>query len=116
MKLLVVTLIVLSVALCFAAPSRCSGTDLDEFLGKSLREIETVKPGMTRADLLKTFKPEGGFSAGTRLKGMFVYRDSAYIKVDVEFTSTAGNDNTPPDPGDVITSISRPYLSYPVYD
>src|SRR6266508_3672732 len=49
----------------------------------SLKRIQTVKAGMTQADLLAVFTTEGGLSTG--LKRKYVYRQCPYFKVDVEF-------------------------------
>lgn len=54
-----------------------------EWIAQSLREMETIKVGMTRADLLKVFTEEGGLS--TRTQRQYVYRECPYIKVAVEF-------------------------------
>ena len=54
-----------------------------EWIANSLKEMQKIKVGMTRADLLKVFTTEGGLSTG--LYRTYVYRECAYIKVDVEF-------------------------------
>ena len=43
-----------------------------EWIAQSLREMETIKVGMTRADLLRVFREEGGLS--TRTQRQYVYR------------------------------------------
>lgn len=68
----------------------------------------TIKPGMTRSDLLRVFTREGGLS--TRTHQTFVLKQCPTIKVDVEF-SISGNEAE-----DKITQISKPYLGYGVYD
>jgi hypothetical protein len=67
--------------------------------------METIKPGMTRADLFKVFAGEGGIYSSTR--GHYVFRDCQFFKVDVVFTLT-----TPPveSPSDTIKTISTPYI------
>jgi len=42
-----------------------------------LQRMETIKPGMTRAELLKVFTTEGGLSTG--LQRTFMSRDYAHI-------------------------------------
>src|SRR6187401_2066751 len=54
-----------------------------EWIANTLKEIQKIKVGMTRADLLKVFTTEGGLSTG--LIRTYVYRECPYIKVDVEF-------------------------------
>src|SRR5438045_1857553 len=51
---------------------------------QSMKRMESIKPGMTRADLLKVFTPEGGLQTGTG----FAFRDCLYFHVVVEFEST----------------------------
>lgn len=69
------------------------------------KEMKTITVGMTRADLLKVFTPQGGFHAGNN--GTFLSRACPYFKVDVEFSgaSTQGERNA-----DVIAKISKPYV------
>ena len=86
-----------------------------EWIAQSLREMETIKVGMTRADLLKVFTEEGGLS--TRAQREYVYRECPYIKVAVEF-ERVGNAEAPfPENGkDKIVKISRPFLEWVVLD
>ena len=92
-----------------------------EWVAHSLREMQTVKVGMTRADLLKVFTAEGGLSTG--LGRTYAYRDCPYIKVDVEF-EPAGRPERDRDGRvtlreaneDVIKKISKPYLDWPILD
>ena len=86
-----------------------------EWIAKSLKEIETVKVGMTRADLLTVFKEEGGIS--TRTWRRYVYRDCPYIKVDVEFEPVGEPENqVNQSPRDKITKISKPFLEWSIVD
>jgi len=78
--------------------------------------MQTVKPGVTRADLLKVFTTEGGiFQRGSRT---FVSRDCPYFKVDVEFQpvgpSPYSDGRIPLFEGDqdIIVRISTPYLQF----
>ena len=86
-----------------------------EWIAQSLREMETVKVGMTRTDLLKVFGEEGGLS--TRTQRQYIYRECPYIKVAVEF-ERVGNAEAPfPENGeDKIVKISRPFLEWSVID
>jgi hypothetical protein len=82
----------------------------------SLKRMQSIKAGMTRADLLKLFTPDGGLQNGK----IFVFRDCQYFKVAVEWEQPervqagrtikeleAAIDGLP---GDVIKGISRPYI------
>lgn len=77
------------------------------WIAKSLREMETVKVGMTRGELLLVFTEEGGLS--TRTWRRYVYRDCQNIKVDVEFEPVGDPENKRiQSPLDKITKISKP--------
>lgn len=86
-----------------------------EWVAQSLREMQTIKVGMTRADLLKVFSEEGGLS--TRTQRQYVYRECPYIKVAVEF-ERVGNAEAPfpENEKDKIVKISRPFLEWLVID
>jgi hypothetical protein len=105
-----------------ASPEPCS-QDHDAWLKQVLEKMETVRPGMTRADLLKVFRTEGGISTG--LRRTFVGRDCPYIKVDVEFEAVAHPEleagpvfqpRWPEDSRDVIVKISKPYVQFAIGD
>lgn len=83
----------------------------EQWVLKSLEEMNRVKAGMTRADLLKVFAEEGGLS--TRTQRTYVYRGCRYFKVDVKF-EPVGNvgERLGQSPEDKIAEISRPYLDY----
>jgi hypothetical protein len=91
------------------------------WVAQVLIQIQTIKPGMTRTDLLKVFTTEGGLSTG--LRRTFVSRDCPYFKVDVEFEAV---DRPSRDAGgrvtlfegsrDIIVQISKPYLQFSIAD
>ena len=81
-----------------------------QWINATLRSIQTIKPGMTRADLLKVFTEEGGLS--TAASRTYVYQECPYIKVDVKFDAPTGHEL----PTDKIVEISRPYLAWSVMD
>lgn len=97
-------------------PPESSGTnEHTEWIAKSLKEIETVKVGLTRADLLGVFKEEGGIS--TRTWRRYVYRDCPYIKVGVEFEPVGEpENNVSQSPRDKIIKISKPFLEWSIID
>jgi len=87
------------------------------WVAEALKRIETIKPGMTREDLLRVFTTEGGLSTG--LHRTFVSRDCPYFKVDVTFEAvgrpsrdSGGRVTLQEDSRDVIVQISRPYLQF----
>lgn len=89
--------------------------DLEKLIAKSLGEIEKIKAGMTRADLLKVFSTQGGMSTG--IYRNYVYKNCPYIKVDVEFEPVGrpardaqGRVTLEEANEDLIKKISKPYL------
>ena len=89
-----------------------------EWIADTLKEIQKIKIGMTRADLLKVFTTEGGLSSP--FSRTYVYRECPYIKVDVEFEPVGRRDAegrvTHETNEDVIKKISRPYLEWGIID
>lgn len=79
-----------------------------QWVGSVLAWIDTIKPGMTRSDLLNVFTTEGGLS--TRTHRTYVLKQCGMIKVDVEF-SISGSEAE-----DKIRQISKPYLDYGITD
>jgi hypothetical protein len=100
----------------------------EAWLAGILKRIDSIKPGMTRADLLKVFRNDGQPSremlALTGLRRTFISRDCPYFKVEVEFEPATHPDRgTSPaiqansggfeDAQDVIVKISKPYVEPP---
>lgn len=82
------------------------------WIDKVLREISTIRAGMSRKDLLKVFREEGGLS--TRTQRTYVFRECPYIKVDAVFSAVGGGLSESDE--DKLISISRPYLAYSIMD
>jgi hypothetical protein len=86
-----------------------------EWIAARLREIEALKPGMTREDLMETFQEEGGLSGRTVQR--FALRECPYIKADVRFEAVEGpEDDGTRSPRDKIVSISKPFLEWSIQD
>ena len=90
---------------------------VEEVLGRMNR----VKPGMTRADLLRVFTTEGGLSTG--LERTYVSQDCSLFKVNVTFLAVGrsakdkqGRVTLAEDGRDEIETISRPYIAFGVMD
>jgi hypothetical protein len=89
--------------------------DHAEWVAKILREIQALKPGMTREDLLKIFTEEGGLS--NRFQRRYAHRACPYIKVDVKFDWHDPEANSVKEhPQDKITQISTPFLEWTIAD
>jgi hypothetical protein len=107
-----------------AQPSAGQGTysqDHVAWVAQTLKQMQTIKPGMTRTDLLKVFTTEGGISAA--LHRTFVNRDCPLFKIDVEFEAVGrpnrdadGRETSVEGSRDTIVKISRPYLQFSTAD
>jgi hypothetical protein len=73
------------------------------WVGDVLQEMESIRPGMPRAQLIGVFETDGGISSPRRRR--YVSRQCPYFKVEVEFDS-----------GDRILNISAPFLQRPILD
>lgn len=86
-----------------------------KWVAKSLREMQTIKAGMTREELMKVFQEEGGLS--NRTSQRFAYRDCPYFKVDVTFeVFDTPDDKLTKNAKDKIKTISTPFLEWSIED
>lgn len=95
--------------------------DREVWVAHVLEKMEGIKPGMTREELFKAFRTEGGLSTG--LHRTFVSRDCSYFKVDVDFEAVGrpehdrdGRVTLVEDKRDIIVKVSRPYLQFAIAD
>ena len=86
------------------------------WVGEALKRMQTIKPGMTRKELLVVFTTEGGLS--TALHRTFVSKACPYFKVDVEFEAVGrpGRDAAVESDLDRIVRLSTPYLQFSIMD
>jgi hypothetical protein len=92
-----------------------TSTECTKWVAQSLREMQTIKPGTTREELMRVFIEEGGIS--TRFERRYAYRDCPHIKVDVKFESVgAPDDKLTNYPKDKVKHISKPFLEWPIND
>jgi hypothetical protein len=111
---LAASLAALIAVVALAAPKMADDSHT-KWIAESLTQMETIKVGMTRKDLLTVFTTEGGIS--TRINRTYVFRECPYIKVDAAFQIQEKNDALSGDENtDVITSISKPYLQWAITD
>jgi hypothetical protein len=103
------------------ASDQDSYRDHANWVQQVLIRMQAVKPGMTRAELLRPFTTEGGLSTG--LQRTYVSRDCPYFKVDVKFRAfgrpdqdSDGRVTLVEDPRDQIVTISRPYVEFSIAD
>jgi hypothetical protein len=98
-----------------AAGKLAKTEDHIEWVAKALREMQTIKPGATRAELLRVFVEEGGLS--TRTQRRYAYRECPYIKVDVTFEPVGEPAEKLKElQPDKIARISQPFLEWSIAD
>jgi hypothetical protein len=81
-----------------------------QWIDHVMRSIATLKPGMTRRDLLRVLTTEGGIF--TRKKQRYVYRHCPYLKVEVDFSPLDAAQE--PNPDDRVVKITQPFLEYSI--
>jgi hypothetical protein len=92
---------------CVASAGSHIQRDHVAWVADLLKRMKRIGPGMTRSQLAPVFRQEGGVHvAGDEV---FVAKECPYFKVDVGFRLlTPGLESD----GDVIASVSRPYLEF----
>jgi hypothetical protein len=78
----------------------------NEWVLATLKQMASIKAGMTEADLLQVFRLQNP-NGRTHIGGVattFISRACPYFKVDVELSDMS--------PSDVIVKISRPYIEH----
>ena len=79
-----------------------------QWVENALKDMQTIRVGMTRKDLLTIFTTEGGISSPRSRQ--YVYKKCPYFKVQVEFEVSQSGDRLVESPDDKIIKISKPYL------
>ena len=80
-----------------------------QWLEERYKEATSIKPGMTRADLMKLFMEDGGFQGGHARP--YVLKSCFLIKIEVKFDRPYGFDSrSMPDNEFKIVEVSKPYL------
>ncbi|PYU77062.1 MAG: hypothetical protein DMG52_01850 [Acidobacteria bacterium] len=118
--LLLVSIIVVGGSASFrpvqSASSDPCKQDHAAWLTQVLGKMSTIKPGMTRWDVLHVFRAEEGAprlfrtegGPATGLRETFVSQDCPYFKIDVEFKPWSFDLHNQ----DVIVNVSKPYVQF----
>ncbi len=93
------------------APKSEIDVEHTQWITQALLSMQKVKVGQRRSQLLEIFTTEGGLS--TTSQRIYVYRRCPYIKVDVKFAASSGEEELPTDK---IIAISKPYLEGSIND
>lgn len=89
--------------------------EYQHWISDVMQEIQAIKPGMTRGQLLQVFETEGGIS--TRTQRRYAHRDCPFIKVNVRFDPVGSPDDKLINSNDdKIREISQPFLEWSIID
>ncbi len=83
-------------------------------IAKVIEIVNSLHPGMTRTDVLKDFRTEGGLSA--RQWNHYVSKKCPFIKIDVTFAVTTQENQLDEAATDKVATVSKPYLQFSIYD
>lgn len=89
-----------------------SSSESTQWLEQRIREAKTIKPGMTRQDLLKMCDVEGGLQP--MLANRYVLKSCPLIKVEVDFDAKATDKKK--DNEITVVKVSRLYTDFAVVD
>jgi hypothetical protein len=87
-----------------------------QWLEARYQEATSIKPGMTRADLLKLFTEDGGFQAGRiSTPSRYVLKSCYLIKIEVKFDKPMAQSAAPNNEMRIV-EVSKPYLEHMYLD
>ena len=106
--LLIVGLLVIIVPRIYPQTQTANDQAHQQWLEERYREAISIKPGMSRADLLKLFDEDGGVQmiAATR----YVLKSCRLIQIEVKFNAYGADFRAIPARDLKITDVSRPFL------
>jgi hypothetical protein len=80
-------------------------------LEQALEAYRAIKLGITRKDVERDFKYDGG--ASFRDHGRYTYRGCDYIKLEVTFEPSPNQPDVLSSPDDTVTAASKLFIDYP---
>jgi len=88
-----------------------------EWVKKCLQDFNSIKPGITRGEIEKKFRHDGGLIASP-FSVRFTHPSCPYFKIDVRFVSKSNTDDQSWkwEKEDKVDSVSKPYIERPFYD
>jgi len=81
---------------------------------QALDDYLQIKAGMTRREVQKQFKEDGGIQV--RGQTRYVYKKCAYVQVEITFKLAEPGKPVESSPDDIVTKVSKPYLAYTTMD
>ena len=100
-----------------AQERKLTGEEMNQFMESVLKDMDQIRVGTTRQDLLKLFDPAAGLRRLSRTEVTYVYRRCNYIHLDVEFEAVGEPQNKSyARPQDKVSKLPNPYITRPVFD
>ena len=117
---LAIIVVIYAMSLSWATADELNAKDFNAKIEIILRESQALKPGIsTRKDVLKLYEYQGGIDEPVG-GNLFRYRGCPYITVRVDFKNVSDKNSDKDERGknlkDLISTISKPYLNYPIID
>jgi hypothetical protein len=81
---------------------------------RALEAYRAIKPGITRKEVEKNFKYDGGLNF--RDHGRYTYGGCDYIKLEVTFEPAPDRSNSFSSPDDTVITVSKLFIDYPTKD
>ncbi|HMH45526.1 MAG TPA: hypothetical protein VK557_18705 [Pyrinomonadaceae bacterium] len=107
--LLIAGLLVIAGARTYLSAQTANDQAHQQWLEERYKEATSIKPGMSRADLLKLFDEDGGFQGIPASR--YVLKSCQLIQIEVKFDTKYGVNYKPvPDENLKIVEVSKPYL------
>jgi hypothetical protein len=88
-----------------------------KWVSRCMTELQSVKPGMTRAEVEKEFQMDGGLQGYVTVR--YIHPECSYFKLDVKFLvkrNAEDQGRVVPTPKDKALSVSKPYIENPYCD
>ena len=88
-----------------------------EWVKKCLQDFSSIKPGMSRGEIEKKFRADGGLHDPYSVR--FTHPSCRYFKIDVTFGKIRNVDDQNRGLGekdDKVINVSKPYIERPFYD
>jgi hypothetical protein len=86
----------------------------EHWLLQLLEKTRSIKPGITRSQLLHTFDEEAGLQ--TIPASRYVLKDCPLVKIDITFNQAKSGSNTGTDKDPTIKAVSSVYVDLPICD
>jgi hypothetical protein len=87
------------------------------WVAKCLTDFQSIKVGMTRGEVEKKLRIDGGLQSFSRVR--YIHFECEYFKIDIEFDvkrDEKDQGRAMVSPEDKVTKVSRPYIDFPVAD